>query len=183
MVTCAIDLGKFNSVCCFFDSATQKYQFETIATKRSHIEHLLASRPDIDLLVMEACGPSGWINDICLEKQVNTFVCSTNEEAWSWKAIKRKTDRDDALRLAKMAAAEARHTKHAGASSWLDEVQQAMRDGLQPETHGQDNLWSLAMLDAAKQSAHTGHAVSIAEVLTTAGMEPTAMAQDREAAL
>ena len=56
MVTCAIDLGKFNSVCCFFDPATQKHRFETIATKRSHIEDLLVSRPDIDLVVMEACG-------------------------------------------------------------------------------------------------------------------------------
>ena len=102
MVTCAIDLGKFNSVCCFFDPTTQKHKFETIATKRSHIEHLLVSRPDIDLIVMEACGPSGWINDICQEKQVKTLVCSTNEEAWNWKATKRKTDRDDALKLAEM---------------------------------------------------------------------------------
>ena len=100
MVTCAIDLGKFNSVCCFFDPTTQKHQFETIATKRAHIEHLLTARPDIDLVVMEACGPSGWINDICQEKQVKTLVCSTNEEAWNWKATKRKTDRDDALKLA-----------------------------------------------------------------------------------
>ena len=47
MVTCAIDLGKFNSVCCFFDPATQKHEFQTIATKRTHIELLLASRPSI----------------------------------------------------------------------------------------------------------------------------------------
>jgi transposase len=54
MVTHAINLGKFNSVCCFFDPATQKHQFETIATICSHIKHLLASRPDIELIVMEA---------------------------------------------------------------------------------------------------------------------------------
>jgi hypothetical protein len=64
MMTCDIDLGKFYSVCCFFDPATEKNQFETIATKRSHIERLLKSRPDTDLVVMAACGPSGWINDI-----------------------------------------------------------------------------------------------------------------------
>ena len=102
MVTCAIDLGKFKSVCCFFDTTTQDHQYETIETKRSHIENLLKTRPDIDLVVMEACGPSGWINDICEEKGVKTLVCSTNEEAWSWKATKRKTDRDDALKLAQM---------------------------------------------------------------------------------
>ncbi len=43
MITCAIDLGKFNSVCCFFDPATRKHPFETIATKGSHIE-LLSSQ-------------------------------------------------------------------------------------------------------------------------------------------
>ncbi|TWT47940.1 Transposase IS116/IS110/IS902 family protein [Rubripirellula amarantea] len=102
MVTCTIDLGKFDSVCCFFDPASQKHQFKTIATRRSHIEHLLSSRPDIDLIVMEACGPSGWINDICQDRQVKTLVCSTNEKAWNWKATKRETDRDDALKLAEM---------------------------------------------------------------------------------
>lgn len=75
---------------------------ETIATNRLHVENLLRSRPDIDLVVREACGPSGWINDACQENGVQTLVCSTNEEAWSWKATKRKTDRDDALKLAEM---------------------------------------------------------------------------------
>ncbi|TWU52009.1 hypothetical protein Poly59_36060 [Rubripirellula reticaptiva] len=83
MVTCAIDLGKIDSVCCFSDPATQKHQFETIATERAHVEHLLASRSDIDLIVMEACVPLGLFNDICQERQVKTLVSSTNEEAWN----------------------------------------------------------------------------------------------------
>jgi len=52
---------------------------------------------------MEACGPSGWISDWCHELKLKTLVCSTNEEAWHWKNVKRKTDKDDALRLARMA--------------------------------------------------------------------------------
>jgi len=28
------------------------------------------------------------------------LVCNPNQEAWKWKHIKRKTDRDDALKLA-----------------------------------------------------------------------------------
>jgi len=32
------------------------------------------------------------------------LVCNPNQEAWKWKHIKRKTDRDDALKLAKLAA-------------------------------------------------------------------------------
>jgi transposase len=53
---------------------------------------------------MEACGPAGWITDLCAEVKLRTLVCSTNEEAWKWTNVKRKTDRDDALKLAKMAA-------------------------------------------------------------------------------
>lgn len=53
---------------------------------------------------MEACGPSGWINDLCITLKLKTLVCSTNEDAWKWSNVKRKTDRDDALKLARMAA-------------------------------------------------------------------------------
>ncbi len=57
----------------------------------------------IDLVVMEACGPSGWISDLCQEHGLKTLVCSTNEEAWRWRNVKRKTDKDDALKLARLA--------------------------------------------------------------------------------
>lgn len=101
-MTLSVDLGKFTSVACFFETTTQKYRFETIQTKESHVRHLLKTE-GIDLVVMEACGPSGWIHDICEEKELKAIVCSTNEEAWAWKNTKRKTDRDDALKLAQMA--------------------------------------------------------------------------------
>ena len=32
------------------------------------------------------------------------LVCNPNQEAWKWKNVKRKTDRDDALKLAKLVA-------------------------------------------------------------------------------
>jgi transposase len=53
---------------------------------------------------MEACGPSGWINDLAQSFGLKTIVCSTNEDAWRWSNVKRKTDKDDALKLARMAA-------------------------------------------------------------------------------
>lgn len=102
MMILAMDLGKFKTVCCFYDTETHKYRFETIQTRRNHVEHLF-SLENVDLVVMEACGPSGWISDICHQKNLRTIVCSTNDEAWFWKNTKRKTDRDDALKLAKMA--------------------------------------------------------------------------------
>ena len=98
----AIDLGKYNSMCCFFETAGQNYEFWNAETTRPYLTKLLQWRK-VDLVVMEACGPSGWINDLCQELGLPTLVCSTNEEAWRWKNVKRKTDKDDALKLARLA--------------------------------------------------------------------------------
>ena len=99
----ALDLGKFNSVACLFDSKTRKTRFLTTPTQKDYLQSLFNNHP-ADLVVMEACGPSGWINDLAEQHGFNTLVCSTNEEAWRWANVKRKTDRDDALKLARMAA-------------------------------------------------------------------------------
>lgn len=99
----ALDLGKFNSVCCLFDSKTRKTKFVTTPTTRDHFGVIFRDTK-ADLVVMEACGPSGWINDLAQHHGHETLVCSTNEEAWRWANVKRKTDRDDALKLARMAA-------------------------------------------------------------------------------
>jgi transposase len=102
MIILAIDLGKFNSMCCFFDTETQEHWFWNTATTRSYLTTVFRNNK-IDLVVMEACGPSGWICDLCQELGLETLVCSTNEEAWRWKNVKRKTDKDDAVKLARLA--------------------------------------------------------------------------------
>jgi transposase len=99
----ALDLGKFNTTCCFFDTKTRKPQFFTAPTGREHLATVFKNNK-ADLVVMEACGPSGWINDLAKSLGCSTLVCSTNEEAWKWSNVKRKTDKDDALKLARMAA-------------------------------------------------------------------------------
>ncbi len=99
----ALDLGKFNSVVCNFDSKTRKATFTTVATRQDYLNSVFA-KCDADLVVMEACGPSGWINDLAQSHGLKTLVCSTNEEAWRWANVKRKTDKDDAFKLARMAA-------------------------------------------------------------------------------
>jgi transposase len=98
----ALDLGKFNTMCCFFDTKTRKAEFLTAATDRHYLATIFKKRK-VDLVVMEACGPSGWINDLAVSHGLKTLVCSTNEDAWKWSNVKRKTDKDDALKLAKMA--------------------------------------------------------------------------------
>ena len=101
----AIDLGKFKSVTCLLDSDTNQTEFWTMATDRHYLLAVLKNYHP-DLVVIESCGLAGWVHDICTEEGYEVLVCNPNQEAWKWKHIKRKTDRDDALKLAKLAALE-----------------------------------------------------------------------------
>jgi transposase len=87
------------------DSDTNQTEFWTMATDRHYLLAVLKNYHP-DLVVIESCGLAGWVHDICTEEGYKVLVCNPNQEAWKWKHIKRKTDRDDALKLAKLAALE-----------------------------------------------------------------------------
>jgi transposase len=98
----AIDLGKYKCVACLYRSATD-YTFHTIDTSRSEVERLITrTRPAV--VVIEACSLAGWVHDLCADLGVPCKVANTGAEAWKYKHAKRKTDRDDALRLAQLYA-------------------------------------------------------------------------------
>jgi transposase len=48
----------------------------------------------------------GWVHDLAESLGIEVRVANTNHEAWKWKRVKRKTDRDDALKLAKLHATD-----------------------------------------------------------------------------
>ena len=99
----AIDLGKYKSVACLYHPATAEAEFRTFDTSRAELTRLFArARPAV--VVIEACTLSGWVHDLCGELGVPCRVANTAAEAWKYKHAKRKTDRDDALRLAQLAA-------------------------------------------------------------------------------
>jgi transposase len=101
----AIDLGKYKSVVCAYDRSTTDARFCTIDTTRQEIEKLLQrERPDV--VVIEACTLAGWIHDLCVALGLVCKVANTASEAWKFKHTKRKTDKDDALRLAQLEALE-----------------------------------------------------------------------------
>lgn len=102
MIIMAIDLGKYKSMICYYNTETQDHVFETVVTERDYFRTLLKHHVP-DLVVVEACGPSGWVGDVCEELNLKLIVCSTNEQAWLFKNTKRKTDKDDALKLARLA--------------------------------------------------------------------------------
>jgi transposase len=99
----AIDLGKFKSVSCLFNTETNESEFETIPTNRLAIEGLLQSTQPAQV-VIETCTSSGWISDFCTQQGYSILVANPSQEAWQWKNVKRKTDKDDALKLARLAA-------------------------------------------------------------------------------
>jgi len=101
----AIDLGKFKSVGCLYDPATNQHTFQTIATTPATVHDLLVATSPA-LLVMEACNVCGWISDLAESLSIRVCVANTNGEAWKWKRVKRKTDREDALKLAKLCATD-----------------------------------------------------------------------------
>ena len=72
----ALDIGKFNTMCCFYDSKTRKHSFLNAATDRNYFATLF-KKHKCDLVVMEACGPSGWINDLAISLGHKNLVCST----------------------------------------------------------------------------------------------------------
>ena len=107
----AIDLGKFKSVACRYDAGTGEHAFETIATTPPAVHDLLIEASP-QLLVIEACGVCGWIADLAESLSIEVRVANVLGEAWRWRRVKRKTDRDDALKLAKLAATDQLPTVH-----------------------------------------------------------------------
>ena len=99
----AIDLGKFNSVLCWYEPTTKDTTFRTVRTSANELRKEL-TRQAVAQVVFEACSQAGWVHDLCVELQLKPLVASTTGAAWQWKRVKRKTDRDDALKLARLTA-------------------------------------------------------------------------------
>jgi transposase len=98
----ALDLGKYKCVACAYHAA-DRYTFHAIDTSPAEVERLIRrTRPAV--VVIEACSLAGWVHDRCAELGVPCRVANTGAEAWKYKHAKRKTDRDDALRLAQLYA-------------------------------------------------------------------------------
>src|SRR5262249_32781958 len=78
-------------------------RFTTLDTTRAELQRLLAQEQP-GVVIIEACLLAGWVHDLCGERGVRCLVANTASEAWKFKHLKRKTDKDDALRLAHLHA-------------------------------------------------------------------------------
>ena len=105
----ALDLGKFKTVACIYVEGD--YRFASVVTHRNEFTRLIQTEQP-DVVVFETCTAAGWLADLCEELGVGFFVANPNGEAWRWSKIKRKTDRDDALKLARLTAMNQLPTVH-----------------------------------------------------------------------
>jgi transposase len=107
----ALDLGKFKSVGCVYEPESGTHRFETIATSPSAVHDLLIEIAPARL-VIEACSIAGWVADLARTLGIYLQVANVTTEAWKWQRVKRKTDRDDALKLAKLSIMNQLPTVH-----------------------------------------------------------------------
>jgi transposase len=102
----ALDLGKFKTVLCAMELATREHHFESLVTTPAAVEDLLArhrtSDPSHTLVVIETCDVAGWVHDLCVAAGVKITIANPRSDAWRWSKVKRKTDKDDALKLARL---------------------------------------------------------------------------------
>jgi transposase len=99
----ALDLGKYKTTACFYDRASAEARFDTFTTSRHELRKRFEQhRPAV--IVIEACALAGWVADLGSECGLPCKVANTASEAWKFKHTKRKTDKDDALRLAQLEA-------------------------------------------------------------------------------
>src|SRR5262249_60581610 len=97
----AIDLGKYKSVASVYDRQAAAADFRTIDTSTAEVERLIRRTPPA-VVVIEACALTGWVHDLCAILGVRCRVADTAAEVWKYKHARRKTDRDDPLRVAQL---------------------------------------------------------------------------------
>jgi transposase len=99
----ALDLGKYKTVVCVYESETGAYRFVTILTNPQVLHDLLVEL-EPDRVVIEICSIAGWVGDLVRTLGIELQVASTNDERWHWRKVKQKNDRRDALKLAQLSA-------------------------------------------------------------------------------
>jgi len=86
-----------------YETTTNKHNFGNLKTTPQEVHDLIVSQSPFRV-VFEIGTAAGWITDIAKALGKEVEVANTTHEAWRWKNTKRKTDRDDALKLAQLSA-------------------------------------------------------------------------------
>ena len=107
----ALDIGKFNTVYCDYICETGEHEFGKVKTNPQAIHDLIVDK-EPERVVMEVCEIAGWIVDVASALGKETETANTSHDAWRWKNVKKKNDKEDALKLAKLSAMNQLPTVH-----------------------------------------------------------------------
>ena len=97
----ALDLGKFNTMACIYQAEDGSHEFRKVSSSVVALHDLLGEVGG-QRVVIEVGSMAGWVKDLAEAMGFSVEVANVNAEAWRWKQVRRKTDRDDALKLARM---------------------------------------------------------------------------------
>jgi len=107
----ALDLGKYKTVFCDYNSVNGEHEFEKVKTTPQTIHDLIVEK-EPQTVVLEVCNIAGWVVDIARALGKETETANTTHDAWRWKNVKKKNDREDALKLAQLSAMNQLPTVH-----------------------------------------------------------------------
>ena len=107
----ALDIGKFNTVYCDYICENGEHDFGKVKTTPQAIHDLIVDK-EPERVVMEVCEIAGWVVDIATALGKETETANTSHDAWRWKNVKKKNDREDALKLGKLSAMNQLPTVH-----------------------------------------------------------------------
>jgi transposase len=107
----AIDLGKRKSVACVYEGDGDRIEYQSVSSTPPVLHDLIAELAP-DRVVIEVGPQAGWVHDLVTAMEVQIQVANPCHEAWRWRKVKSKTDRKDALKLARLSAANQLPTVH-----------------------------------------------------------------------
>lgn len=64
VIILSLDLGRYNSVACWYDPGTRVVEFHSIQTTPEEVPFVLTREP-VSSEVFEACSQAGWVHDLC----------------------------------------------------------------------------------------------------------------------
>lgn len=107
----ALDLGKYKSVGCDYQQDSGQHRFNRTMTTPIALDKLLEEvKPD--RVVIEVCNIAGWVSDLVRRRKIELQVANTSDETWRWRKVKKKNDRYDALKAARLSAVNQIKTVH-----------------------------------------------------------------------
>ncbi len=101
----ALDLGKFKTVGCEYDTVTGDAEYEAVKTTPFSI-HQIITRRKPDRVVWEVGPCAGWVHDVVEGFDAEIQVANPSHDGWRWRNVKAKSDRLDALKLARLSAVQ-----------------------------------------------------------------------------